>query len=107
MSLIQRPSQKLARLIDPTKKIFEGEVTTQLYKNRVITKGYCWHCKSKVYTEMLLTAGEALQSEQDAQFRENLIEISKDRIQDYHQCGLLAEGKTNIEDTIRQLSEDR
>ena len=98
MSLIQKPSRKLARLVDPTQKIFEGEVTTQLYKNRIITKGYCWHCQSKVYLELLLTEGEANQSEQDPQFRNNLIELEKDRLQDYHQCGLLWDGKDNVEE---------
>ena len=98
MSLIQRPNQKLARLVDPTQKIFEGEVKTQLYQNRVISTGYCWHCKSKVYLELELSPGEARQSEWDEQFRTNLIEAEKDRMQVYHQCGaLLYDGKDDVE----------
>lgn len=93
MSLIQRPNQKLSRLVDPTQKIFEGDVKTQLYKNRVLTTGTCWHCGSKTYLELELSAGEARQSEVDEQFRTNIIEREKDRIQEMHQCGLLADGK--------------
>ena len=89
MSLIQRPNRKLSRLADPTLKIFHGEVRTQLYQNMVITRGTCWHCQSKTYLELELTPGEARQSEADPQFRENIIEREKDRLQEQHQCGLL------------------
>ena len=93
MSLIQKPSRKLSRLVDPSQKIFEGEVKTTLYSNRVITVGRCWHCDSKTYLELELTRGEARQSEIDEQFQKNLIEREKDRLQDMHQCGLLWDGK--------------
>ncbi len=95
MSLIQRPNRKLSRLLDPSQKIFEGEVTTQLYSDRLISKGYCWHCKSKVYLELQLSPGEARQSEYDEQFQKNLVEREKDRIQELHQCGLLWDGKVD------------
>ena len=96
MSLIQKPSQKLSRLVNPSLKIFEGEVKTTLYSDRLISRGYCWHCQSKVYTELELTPGEARQSETDEVFRNNLIELCRDRIQDQHQCGLLSEGKADL-----------
>lgn len=96
MSLIQKPSSRLSRLVNPSLKIFEGEVKTTLYSDRLISKAYCWHCQSKVYTELELTPGEARQSETDEVFRNNLIEFAKDRIQDQHQCSLLAEGKIDL-----------
>ncbi len=78
---------------DVSLKIFEGEVKTQLYSDRVISTGLCWHCQSKVVMELELTPGEARQTESDEQFRNNIIEHEKDRIQNFHQCGLLADGK--------------
>ena len=99
MSLIQKPSRKLARLVNPSLKIFEGEVKTQLYSNRVISTGYCFHCRSKVIMQLELSSGEARQSEHDAQFRDNIIEMEKDRMQTYHQCGaLLYDGKDNVDE---------
>ncbi len=103
MSLIQKPSQKLARLVDPSLKIFEGEVTSTLYSDRIITKGYCWHCQSKVYLELELSPGEARASERDEQFQKNLCEHEKDRVQNLHQCGLIWDGRHVAEDVGERI----
>jgi len=103
MSLIQKPSQKLARLVNPSLKIFEGEVKTQLYSDRVITTGKCWHCGGRTILELELSPGEAAQSEKDMQFRDNLIELEKDRLQDHHQCGLLDDGKDSAVELGRRI----
>ena len=105
MSLL-RPSGKLSRLVDPSQKIFEGEVMTTLYDSGVVsTVGRCWHCKSNVYLELELTPGEARQAVADAVFKNNIIEREKDRLQEMHQCGaLLHDGKDVIDDVWRDMN---
>ena len=102
--MIIKPKGKLAALTDPSQKIFEGEVTSTLYDDRLVSEGYCWHCKSKVTLELELSKSEAKQSVYDDQFRINLIELEKDRMQELHQCGaLLYDGKDDVEELGRRL----
>lgn len=94
---------KLERLLDPTQKIFEGDVKVEFFGDRMICKGYCWHCKSRTEMVTMLDEGEAKQLLCDPQFQRNLVELAKEDLQNDHQCGLLYEGRDVIEDVFKHV----
>ena len=89
MSRIIKPLGRLARMVDPTQKIFEGETKVSIYEDRLEISGYCWHCKGSMIASYGLTRGEYAQVEKDEQFKQNVMDLAADRLQDHHQCGAL------------------
>lgn len=98
---------KLESRLDPSRKVFEGEVTVTFYNDRLVSEGYCWHCKSRTEMQTMMTPGEARQILMDPQFKINMVELAKDDLQKHHQCGLLAEGKDRIEDVWAEMERSR
>lgn len=100
------PDKKVAHLTDPRFKMFEGAVRVKFYNDRMTADGYCWHCKSKVHVQVRLTRAQSKATEHDAQFRKNMFDLLADKLQDDHACGLLFEGKDNIEDLNEALERE-
>lgn len=98
---------RISGLLNPALRIFEGPVEVKFYNDRIAIKGYCFHCKSHVLSEMPLSNGEAAQAESDHQFQKNLYDLACDELQRHHQCGLLAEGKTPWEDIAEAIDRGR
>lgn len=105
MSGIIRPIGKLSRLVDPRHKIFEGEYQVSIYQNVVEVAAYCWHCKSNVFLGYDLSPGEARQMQHDEAFRNNVVELAVQKLENDHQCGaLIHDGKDVIDDVWREMN---
>jgi len=101
------PRAKLSSLVDPLRKVFEGKVDVKFYNDRATADGYCWHCKSKVHVQLMLTRAQGRAIEHDDQFRKNCWDLLADKLQSDHQCGLLYDGLDNIEDLNKELARER
>ena len=104
IEVFHRPSRKLSLLVDPSRKVFEGEFAIKFYSDMLEIRGYCWHCKSKVFSAMELTPGQGKQMEADEQLRKNLADYAVDQMEKHHQCGaLIHDGKYVWEDIVAEM----
>ena len=90
-----------AKLVDPSRKVFEGEFAVSFYKDRIICRGICFHCQSRVEFARLMSKSQARQAETDEQYRKNLKEMMADILQDQHQCGLLYVDKDDMDEVFK------
>lgn len=104
IQVFHRPSRKLSLLVDPTRKVFEGEYAIRFYDDMLDIAGYCWHCKSKVFSLMPFSAGESAQVTKDEQFRKNMADYAVDEMEKHHQCGaLIHDNKFVWEDVVAEM----
>ena len=100
------PRPRISQFTDPSRKIFEGPFTVKFYNDRVSTRGICFHCRSMVESQLMLTKAQARACTTDQQFRKNMVDLAVDGISADHQCGLLSDGKDTVEDLHALLEKE-
>lgn len=94
---------KISRFLDVKQKVFEGPVECKFYSDRVESTANCYHCRSLIFFTLKLSRGEAMQVDADQQFRKNLFDLCCDGLVEDHQCGLIYDGRDNMNDVFSQL----
>lgn len=100
------PWKNVAKLFDPSRKIFEGAYTVRLYKDAIEVKAKCVHCQSRIEFVYKMTQAQGRDMERDAQYRKNIVSHCADRVQEEHQCGLMFAGRDTVEDLHRLLEKE-
>lgn len=92
----------LGRLLDPTRKVFEGEIAYVVYQDRIEATGRCFHCRGEVTYAANLRPGQSDQYGIDRGYAAQVNGYCADQIQKLHQCGaLLHDGKDELKDLLR------
>ena len=85
------------------KPYFEGPVKIRWFKDAVEGTGKCRNCGSELQ-QLLRVNDPAMQKEMDTlEGRQIVREQLFDKIQENHQCTMVHDGKTDIEDWLKRL----